>query len=178
MKNIILLLFLSFAAMQLCGQSINGQRISKMKVKTAIDSADHFLYLEGTYGNLSKAPFSLIYNEGSYTPTWAAVANLGTITGTSAYYSKLANSVLVWGSLSVNPNVDTTNTAFTMTLPYGSALTAAGDLAGVAVNDSLGVVPIAIYGDVAGNRALFKYRPGLLDTTAKTYYFSYTYRVK
>lgn len=179
MKKILFFVGFLLFAFSISAQSINGQKISKIPIKTTVDTTDWMLLMEPEKGTLKKTTrgsVSPIYaGDGTYTPTWAETANLDIDPTGTAYYQRIGKSVEVWGSVTINPTDESVNTQFTMTLPVASALTTVSQVSGFAVNDSLGKVPIRIFSDVTGDRAYFKYVPAAADTTSKVYSFLFKY---
>lgn len=115
---------------------------------------------------------------GTYTPTITNTANLDTTTSLGAQYIRVNNVVHVSGAFTADVTASGTFTDLRLTLPVASNLGSQFHCSGVVNSQSL--VPAdniggAIEGDTTNDEArVVFYSSG---TGARTYYFTFTYRV-
>lgn len=87
-------------------------------------------------GLVSPANTACSVHGGTWTPTYANVANVAAFTHNKAYYIRVGNYVHGTVMVNINPTAAApTATAFTMTLPVSSNFTATTDVIGTAVRD-------------------------------------------
>ncbi len=91
----------------------------------------------------------------TYTPTTTNTSNVTSSTPSTAFYTRSADIVTVFGSVVVTPTTQSNSTSLGISLPIASNLVATTDLAGVATsgngdNQFTGAI---ITGDATNNRA-------------------------
>ena len=112
---------------------------------------------------------------GTYTP---AVTNGTNVASSTAYllsYIRVGNHVHVDGAISIDPTSSGTLTAWKITLPFASALTANNDLGGAGVENS-NYAAVSIYAAHATDEAQFAYTSA--STAANDIVFSFGYIIK
>lgn len=115
---------------------------------------------------------------GTYTPTATNVANCNTLTPSVAMYIRMGNVVQEAGQITVVPTTGAgTLTRFRLSLAISSNLTAASELSGMAVDDTLGATGIApvwqIFGDATNNEAEFRNEGVAAGSRIVRYQFMY-----
>lgn len=112
---------------------------------------------------------------GTYTPTVTNVSN--TSSGSAvAQYLRVGDTVTVSGEISIT--IDTVISSWRVSLPVSSDLSAQGHLAGIAApSDAATIQAIPIWADSTNNAALFS-APNSVTTGARTFTFTFTYRVQ
>lgn len=129
-------------------------------------------------GSSAKGTLGRYYNSpsgGSYTPTLTGVANVASVTGGAAVWTRDGDLVTVRGRMTITPTAGgTTPTQVGISLPIPSDLAAAStDLFGTAATQ-FGQVA-AISADTAADRAQLQFpAPG---TAGYIFYYSFTYKV-
>jgi hypothetical protein len=114
------------------------------------------------------------FSSGSYTPTWTGTANVTSVTAAETYYIKTGTTVMVTGSVEINPTVAAgTLTTLVCTLPITSSLSNLSDLSGVI--NALGVAGMqgGIAADAVGDRANIFFRSPTTGGTGMAFHFAY-----
>lgn len=160
-------------------QELNQRRLKFLPVLSQVDTGYRFLaYIPGSTQvyQVSRNTFAPTYSMSTYTPVYASIANTDIVTGT-LNYQRLGNSVEVWGTVIINPTT-TGAVDFTATLPVTSNFTLAGDLSGIASNDSITIVPFRGFADASLDKARFKTTVVAIDTVALPYSVRFKYVIK
>lgn len=113
---------------------------------------------------------------GTYTPTLTAVANVASSTSYVTQYMRVGDVVTVSGHIQITPTAANTDTRIRMALPIASNLGSQGvGGAGACLSTGLFGEPIGVTSDITNDEADFRCRP--TTTGARTYGFSFTYRI-
>jgi hypothetical protein len=175
MKNILLFIAL-FITLQVSGQTIDGRKNTGLPEKTTVSANDILLIGHYPTGKWYKATYDNVSNhfaEGTYTPTGAAVTNVSTVTPTVGNYKRLGSSVSVWGEVTIHPQDTIRASEITLTLPIASNIAQTYELSGFARNND--TTSIRILGNVAGDKASFKWYAK--DTTSKAFSYQFEYKI-
>lgn len=122
-------------------------------------------------------PLHIPVRSSIYTPTFTANANLDSVTGHDAQFTRVESGIEVAGYVTVDPTAGAnTSTSLYITLPLASDLQAVEDLCGTAACPTAFGLCAAIYADVSGNRALMQWNSQ--QTTALNLMFTFKYRIR
>lgn len=124
---------------------------------------------------VNKSGNTIVTAAGIYTPTFTSVANLDSITGTSAQYLRAGNTVTVSGRFTANPTDTATQTTFGMSLPIGSNFGNAYELGGVAFSGTITGMGAEINADTTNDRANVTWISS--DTASNTWSYTFIYQV-
>jgi hypothetical protein len=120
---------------------------------------------------------TLFMSQGTYTPTFTAVANAdgAAVTG-SLYYTRIGNQVTVRGVITVDATATGLLTTVGITLPIASALTATQQLSGQCTSSAIGAAFGTILADATNDRAELSF---INDTNvgSATYSIWFSYEV-
>lgn len=110
----------------------------------------------------------------TYTPTATLGANAAASTQYQAFWTRIGNTVTVWGSIDITATAGATATLLELSLPVASNLTVstqlAGTLGGIITNTmSMGY----INGSAANDRAILHLSPSTTANTNYSYSFAY-----
>ena len=124
-------------------------------------------------GNLSAA--NLL--SGTYTPTVTAVSNVASSSITAAAYTRVGDTVTVYGRVTIGATAANTDTQFRLSLPIATDITLNQRIAGVGASVQAGTfgLAVAITGDATNDEADFRMRP--TSTALIVYSYSYNYRI-
>lgn len=113
---------------------------------------------------------------GVYTPTLTPVANVTSSTAYVTQFLRVGSLVTVSGHIQITPTAANTDTRIRMTLPIDSNLGPQGvGGGGACLATGLFGEPIGVTSDIVNDEADFRCRP--TTTSARTYGFSFTYRI-
>lgn len=134
--------------------------------------------MSAVWRELTRATASQLLLSGTYTPTFLAGTNVATATAGLAHYIQVGTQVSVWGTGSIaSTAASDTASAFTITVPIASDLTAAGDLTGSGNILSATSVPsagVVITAQTTLNTASCAYNAAQTAAGTLGYSFSYT----
>jgi hypothetical protein len=127
------------------------------------------LTVSGTSGN--------VYSS-TWTPSITNGTNTASSTAVECLFSRVANQITFAGAVTITPTLPATETRFTLSLPVASNFTLARDAAGTfwSITSATQNQGGSILGDTATDTLAFRMTPA--STTASTYHFSGSYRVK
>ena len=111
----------------------------------------------------------------TYTPTLTNVTNITGSTAYAAQYLRTGNTVLVAGTLDVDPTLTATLTQLGISLPIASSLTARNQLAGSGFAPSIAGLGTAILGDATNDRAQMEYVAS--DPNSQPMYYIFSYQI-
>ena len=112
------------------------------------------------------------YTEGTYTPTLTNTTNIAASTAYTTYYIRIGDMVHVWGEVDIDATAGATITEMGMSLPTVSGVGQTYHVAGTASFEDNTAVQIK--GDVANNRAKWRFTPQ--SATNNKYSFHFTYK--
>lgn len=113
---------------------------------------------------------------GVYTPTLTPVANVTSSTAYVTQFLRVGSLVTVSGHIQITPTAANTDTRIRMTLPIDSNLGSQGvGGGGACLSAGLFGEPIGVTSDIVNDESDFRCRP--TTTGARTYGFSFTYRI-
>lgn len=112
---------------------------------------------------------------GNYTPTITSYLNISDSTSYEGQWIRIGNVVTVSGMIDIDPTTSGFYTLFYLSLPVASTISGYGQLggSGVRLGDTKND-PVAIWGDLSGNRALFILWVSDGSNSKITYTFTYT----
>jgi hypothetical protein len=120
--------------------------------------------------------------ESSYSPTVTAVLNSASPSAGTVWYQRVGDTVKVWGRFTIAAAGGNAAVQLAISLPVSSNLQNAEDLVGFAYRQmGLGAAnnqDAQIIADTTNDRALVDYYAVDGDTTARLWYFSFTYKVR
>lgn len=111
--------------------------------------------------------------EGTYTPTLSNTTNIAASTAYQCSYSRIGNTVFVWGKLDIDPTAAVA-TLLGVSLPIASNLGVEGDLGGTASCRSF-TQSAGITADITNDSAQFNFIAA--DVSNRTWDFNFNYRV-
>ena len=111
---------------------------------------------------------------GTYTPTLTSVAGVTSTTAYSTIYTRLGNTVTVYGPLDITPSANAVQIGISLPIPSG--FTSSNDLSGVATTNINTFTNLRIYADATNDRAMFD---GYFSTSGAAHpvYFTFAYLV-
>lgn len=119
-------------------------------------------------------PSGMTIEYGTYIPTLDNTTNVAASTAFTNNYVRVGSIVTVSGSVSIDPTT-TGATILGMTIPVASNFSSIVHLGGTAVTKAIANTCIAIEADGTNDRASFAFVA--VDTSNRTYQFSFTYRI-
>jgi len=112
---------------------------------------------------------------GTYMPTLAMVANLGTVTPFTCQWIRVGNVVTVSGQVNTDP-IAAATARFSMTIPIASAFDTINEAGGTGSAYAVPQATYAIYADTTNDKVIFD---GVIqDTLNRAYFFTFTYLIK
>ncbi len=131
--------------------------------------------LEAALAALTTAVDDLNLETGVYTPGLTGVANVASYIAQQCIYARLGDTVIVSGTLSLQPTSSATSTILGISLPIASNLASAADVSGSGASGGAQQSG-AIEGDAANDRAQIRFLS--IDATQRGMYFTFSYRIK
>lgn len=144
-------------------------------IKTVAD--DTAIFVSEGAGSWRCLAYERAANEGTYTPTGTAVANVDSVTPSLCFWSRAGRTVTVTGAVAVDFTAGAgTSSDFRLTLPVASNFAATTDAAGVGANGTTASSsPLFVNADITNDALFFRtYSP---NTSSNTYSFTASYRV-
>lgn len=124
--------------------------------------------------------FNSDITNGVYTPTINNTTNVAASSAKQCSFIRIGDTVMVGGSVSIDPTATSVTTIFGISLPIETDLTLKSQLAGTAVYER-GTAPDAgysacIYAEVSANRANCEFTTHT-DVSTRDWYFTFMYRL-
>lgn len=125
--------------------------------------------------NLADFFTSFTFAATTYSPNLFNVANLTGSTAYTAQYLRTGNTVMVAGTVDVDPTLTATATELGISLPVASAITARNQLGGTAFAPAIAGLGAAILGDATNDRASMQWVAS--DPNSQPMYYIFTYTI-
>lgn len=112
-------------------------------------------------------------DNGTYTPTDSANANLDSCSLSPAIFFKRGNIVTVFGYFDADPTATLTATSFEIDLPIPSDISALEEVSGTANSGTAPLDTVQIIGSIANDTAVFTWTSRVIVNSRWSYHFHY-----